>query len=319
VELRALDAQGIKAHLPIVYVLDRYNIPVEDGGDGRWAAVCPFHDDADPSLDVYGERLERWGCFPCGAKGDVFDLIQRLAWPEGTPAFRDVRAYALTLLSEMEASDWSGPTQGVGRSFDSARARAVVAQSRVADLSAVRRFLAHKHAQGELRGIDDAVWLGSVWGVGTRGDEVVIPYWDRTGNLVSYKHRTALTKALSPPGRGQFANVLYGEWLDADRALPVVLCEGETDAWAASAALSNRSRAVLAIPTGSGAHPVQAWTLAGREVLVAFDGDDAGWAGTCLWLEALGNYAADVSFVRPPDGCDLSDLPPDELVDLLIG
>lgn len=318
VELLALDAGGIKARLPIVYVLDRYGIPVEDGGDGRWAAVCPFHDDADPSLDVYGERLERWGCFPCGARGDVFDLIQRLAWPEGSPAFRDVRAYALHLLDELTRSDWSGPTQGVGRTFDSARARAVVAQSLVADLRAVDRFLAHKQGQGELSGVT-ASWLGTEWGVGSRGDEVVIPYWDRNGDLVSYKHRTALTKALSPPGRGQFANVLYGEWRDRDASWPVVLTEGETDCWAAAHALRNRCKSVLSIPTGSGAHPTQAWTLAGREVLVAFDGDAAGWAGTCIWLDALDNYGCEATFIEVPPGKDLSDLPEESLLDLLAG
>lgn len=305
-DLVALDAGGIKARLPIVYVLDRYRIPVEDGGDGRWAAVCPFHPDREPSLDVYGERLERWGCYPCGARGDVFDLIQRLAWPDASPRFADVRQYALVLLRDLDNSDWTGPTEGVARTFDSAKARAIVAQSLVNDPGAVRAFLAVKHSEGVLRGVT-AESLQETWGLGSRGGEVVVPYWSRSGDLVSYKHRTARTKALSPPGRGQFAGTLYGEWRDTVPERPVLLCEGETDTWAAEAAVGDRY-AVLGVPCGVGAHPTQAVTLAGRTVVVAFDGDEAGWAGQWRWMRALDEYGCYTSYAPVPEGKDLASL-----------
>lgn len=313
-----MNAASIKARLPIVYVLDRYGIAVEDGGDGRWAAVCPFHEDSTPSLDVFGERLERWGCFPCGAKGDVFDLLGRLAWPGIDVAFADVRRYALVLLEDLGNSDWSGPTVGVSKTFDSDRARAEVAASRLNDLGPIRKFLAQKHSQGELRGIDRPEWLRTVFGVRSRGDEIIVPYWNRDGELVSYKHRTALTKALSPPGRGQFAQTLYGEWHDRAQDRRVLLCEGESDVWAATAALDS-SWSVLGIPTGVGAHPTQAITLAGREVVIAFDGDDAGWAGACRWAVALDEYGCDTSIAPVLGGLDLSGMDPAELRSILTG
>jgi hypothetical protein len=313
-----VDAGSIKAQLPIVYVLDRYGIAVEDGGDGRWAAVCPFHDDADPSLDVFGERLERWGCFPCGAKGDVFDLIERLAWPEGGPAFADVRRYALVLLDDLGRSDWSGPTVGTSKAFDSSRARAEVARSSLRDLGPVRQFLLRKHSQGELRGIEDPAWLQETFGIRSRGDEIILPYWSRAGELVTYKHRTALTKALSPPGRGQFAQTLYAEWRDSDESRPVLLCEGESDVWAATAAL-DASWAVLGVPTGVGAHPTQAVTLAGRHVTIAFDGDTAGARGEDRWAEALQAYGVTVDYRFVKAGQDLASLDPSELRSLVNG
>jgi DNA primase len=316
VDLRALDAGGIKARLPIVYVLDRYRIPVEDGGDGRWAAVCPFHPDREPSLDVYGERLERWGCFPCGARGDVFDLIGRLAWPEASPSFSDVRRYALVLLDELEASDWTGPTEGVARTFDSTAARALVAQSSLNDRKAIDRFLAHKHAEGALRELTAGDLVGR-WSVGSRLDEIIIPYFNRDGDLVSYKHRTALTKALSPPGKGQFSGVLYGEWWDCHTDRTVVLCEGETDTWAANQALLWSDYTPLGVPTGVGSHPLQAVTLAGRDVRIAFDGDEAGRAGALRWAEALASYGASVRILDVPEKTDLAMLPLAELSYLL--
>jgi hypothetical protein len=92
--------------------------------------------------------------------------------------------------------------------------------------------------------------------LGANGVEVVIPYFDRDGEIVSYKHRTAHTKALSPSGSGQFDDVLYGLWKD-DGQKPVVLVEGESDTWATHAAVGSQFT-VLGLPLGAGAHPKQA-------------------------------------------------------------
>ena len=40
-----------------------------------WQWVCPFHDDGDPSLTVWGDG---WYCFGCQARGDHYDLVQRI-------------------------------------------------------------------------------------------------------------------------------------------------------------------------------------------------------------------------------------------------
>lgn len=319
-ELTAGSAADIKAALPIVYVLDRWRVAVEDVG-GRYAAVCPFHADSDPSLDVYGDRLERFGCFPCGAGGDVFDLIERLAWPGAFtvppehehPAFRDVKALAQQLLAELEASDWSGPREGTSKVFNPELARMVVAQSSINQLDAVVSFLQAKWNRSELLAVD-AGWLHERWGVGSRIEEIVIPYFNRHGELLTYKHRTAETKAMSAAGSA-LGGVLYGEWMD-QLSRTVVLTEGETDAWAADRAAGDLY-SVLGIPTGVGAHPKQAAMLAGRSVLIAFDGDVAGRDGALRWHQALTQVGAGVRIVPVPDDTDLAGLDPHELRSLL--
>lgn len=308
-ELAALSAADLKERLPIVYVLDRYHIPVEDVG-GRYAAVCPFHPDRDPSLDIYGERLERWGCFPCGAKGDVLDLVARLAWPSSTPDFRTVRDYAVVLLAEFEASDWSGPTEGVVRAFNPEQARAIVAQSSLRRPGPVEAFLDAKWAEGKLRGVSVAT-LTQTWRVGSRLEEIIIPYFDRDDELVTYKHRTAETKALSAPG-SSLGGVLYGEWLDTDTSRPVLLTEGESDAWAARASAGDLW-SVLGAPTGA-SDTRTAGLLGGRRVTVAFDGDAAGRSGALLWYGALG---PGTRIIEVPDGVDLADMAPADLRSLL--
>lgn len=307
-DLPARSAAELKAILPIVYVLERYGHGVEDVG-GKYAAVCPFHQDSHPSLDVYGERLERWGCFACGARGDVLDLVGRLAWPGGAPDFRIVRDFALTLLAEFEASDWTGPIEGIVRTFDPEVARITVASSALNDLRPVVTFLQAKWERGELLAVD-ADYLHTTWQVGSRCEEIIVPYFDRTGSLVTYKHRTADTKALAATG-SPLKGMLYGEWLD-DGHKPVLLVEGESDTWAAHRVAWDRY-SVLGISTGVGDHPAAAGKLRGRHVTVAFDGDEAGRAGTLRWVMELGG----AQVVHVPEGDDLASIQPNDLRALL--
>lgn len=44
--------------------------------NGHWKARCPFHDDANPSMVVYGDG-RGFHCFACQANGDVFDFLKR--------------------------------------------------------------------------------------------------------------------------------------------------------------------------------------------------------------------------------------------------
>ena len=41
-----------------------------------YVALCPWHDDARPSLQVNPER-QSWKCWPCDVGGDVFSFVMR--------------------------------------------------------------------------------------------------------------------------------------------------------------------------------------------------------------------------------------------------
>ncbi|KKL44366.1 hypothetical protein LCGC14_2366380, partial [marine sediment metagenome] len=65
--------EELKEELPIEWVISAAaGVGLDEVGEGRAIGICPFHDDEDPSLDVYGYGT-RWGCFPCGQGGDIFD------------------------------------------------------------------------------------------------------------------------------------------------------------------------------------------------------------------------------------------------------
>lgn len=296
---------AIKRDLPIPFVLEAHGIAVTPDG-GKYVALCPFHDDSNPSLDVYGEGLERFGCYPCGAQGDVLDLIRRLDGTEDFPTTLDRADSYLGLLIEQK---WEGPKAGAPKApFDFEAARETAHAAELADPLPFYEFLAAKVARGDA-GLEaaDPDWLWRYYRLGARGPQLIIPYYDRAGQLVTYKYRTVESKALSAAG-SDFSDVLYAEWRDTDTTLPVVLCEGESDVWAAQTAMGEEWIA-LGIPTGVGAHPKQAGNLAGRKVVIAFDGDEAGRAGAVRWFAALDAFDCDVRIAAVPDGTDLASAP----------
>ena len=67
-------------------------VPVRPNGRGGGTALCPFHDDHRPSLSIYRSRrddAERFRCWSCGSRGDVFDFVQTLLdYPDHTATLR---------------------------------------------------------------------------------------------------------------------------------------------------------------------------------------------------------------------------------------
>lgn len=297
--------------LPIAFVLEKAGVQLEGTGDGVLHACCPFHPDSSPSFDVYGEKLERWGCFPCGLSGDVLDLIMKL---NAGMTFPGALAWANVALREMADTGWKGPTIGTKKKLDIEAVRARVTASRIAQTGAIDAFLEAK--QGVSPGLSmDAAYLREFFGLGEEGANITIPYWDRAHQPVTMKYRTADTKPISVAG-SSFGGVLYAEWLDYDLTKPVVLCEGESDVWAVHHAVSD-THAVLGLPTGAGSHPKQAELLKGRTVLLAFDGDVAGRASRIKWMLALNELGCEVLLVPVPDGYDMAGLSREQIIDVI--
>ena len=62
----------IRRSVNIVDIISEY-IPVEKKGR-NYFAVCPFHDDHNPSMSISPEK-QIYTCFVCGAHGNVFNFI----------------------------------------------------------------------------------------------------------------------------------------------------------------------------------------------------------------------------------------------------
>ena len=111
--------------------------------------------------------------------------------------------------------------------------------------------------------------------------------------------------------------VLYGLWKlgDSDLDQPVLLCEGETDCWAAQAHCP--SFQIIGV-AGVGHQPEKlgAEALAGRTVYLAFDGDEAGRGALSKWNRYLSVLVCKVFNIPMPDGADIASMTPEEVASL---
>ena len=84
--------QRLKESVDIVDVVESYGLAGFRRHHDSAVAVCPFHDDHNPSLRVDAGR-QIYKCFACGAGGDVFKFVQeysRLPGQEEFASFGDV-------------------------------------------------------------------------------------------------------------------------------------------------------------------------------------------------------------------------------------
>ena len=68
------DIDNIRQQADIVDIIGRY-IPIEKKGSNAYRAICPFHDDHDPSLSISPSR-QIFKCFVCQKGGNVFGFVQ---------------------------------------------------------------------------------------------------------------------------------------------------------------------------------------------------------------------------------------------------
>ena len=69
------DIKAIRQQADIVDVMSRYITLNKHGKDYR--AICPFHDDHDPSLHISTDK-QIFKCFVCGTGGNVFTFVQKI-------------------------------------------------------------------------------------------------------------------------------------------------------------------------------------------------------------------------------------------------
>jgi DNA primase len=86
---------AIKNAVDIVALIGE-SLPLHRTGS-KFKALCPFHDDHNPSLELNPER-QSYKCWSCGAGGDVFDFVQaydRVDFPEALRMLADRAGVAL--------------------------------------------------------------------------------------------------------------------------------------------------------------------------------------------------------------------------------
>jgi hypothetical protein len=149
------------------------------------------------------------------------------------------------------------------------------------------------------------------------GTRVIVPHYSWSDEHDAYiaravKTRNAAYGHLFAALGSDLKASLYGVWRMTGKDW-VLVCEGEGDAWCAGAVPELAGGMdIVSVSSGVKGMPKPEYLapLAGRNVILAFDGDTDGryWAGK--WVEALGNGLASSVWVVPtPDEQDLASAP----------
>ena len=169
--------------LPIEQVAEALGLSVT-----RHRALCPFHNDSNPSL-TFSVRKNRYRCFVCGACGGPIDLVMRYLHKDFLSACKWLsEEHSVVITSETPQTpqtfqtkpfDASRYERFFARPFLSEEARKFLYDERHLDARVIRwcRLTSWKDKQS-------VPWLQ-------------IPYYDRQGHLIGIQNRN-LIKGGSP-------------------------------------------------------------------------------------------------------------------------
>jgi DNA primase len=93
---------AIKSAVDIVKLVGDYGLALHRAGS-RYKAICPWHDDRHPSLEVNPER-QTFKCWVCNIGGDVFEFVQRMDRVEFPEALRTLSERSGIALDDPGAS-----------------------------------------------------------------------------------------------------------------------------------------------------------------------------------------------------------------------
>ena len=294
-----MDISYLKRNVSVPHVLSKFgHEPVFDEGTALVYPV-PWRPDSEPSLAVFkqngGPVADRWADRARQDSGDVLDLYRRIMGCDVSTAIAD--------LGMLVDEDFDEPEVEEQRQLD---LEGLINRYNeiFADADMLRDWLDSK----EMRDISTG-WLATNFGVVMDGQLGVIhiPYRNREGAMVYARTRLPGQPVHSPPGKNP--GNLYGEHLDTQLSRPVVLCEGESDVW--SGTYATQDYVFLGVP-GASIRPenTTADQLAGRTVILAMDGDTAGWSAAEQWADFLSIKVPDttVRIANVPAGKDLREV-----------
>ena len=264
---------------------------------------CPFHDDGEASCSVRATNEGMfYRCFSCGAKGDALLLIAKVKALDPKADFAEVMKVA-TEIADKSATNGATTSTGIAKPELHGPAERLLQRCSLETNSAVTTYLRKRglleeaiaDRWGALPGDrarlnrlieelgDDARTLDLCSGAGLPkyADHVLLIPWRGVDGEICLLQRRALTsdakpKYVMPSGCG--ATTPYG----IDRVSPsegnLAIVEGAIDvlAYRKLCALENIVRDVIGIAGVTSWKKEWDTLVAGRDVLLSFDNDDAG-------------------------------------------
>ncbi len=328
--------ERIKDATDIVELISEY-IPLKKAGR-YMKALCPFHEDKDPSFSVNPER-QSFYCFGCAKGGDAFtfvmshdgvtfpEAIEVLARRAGVEIPKVDKPEDKGILEVYKANDWAASTYNrvLLEGGESGAARRYL-EERGFDREAQLKFKlgfapASRHTltgRAKARGIStDALVSAGLARQGDRGlydyfaNRIIFPIRDAKGRAVGFGGRSldgSEPKYINTAETPLFSKgrLLYG--LDMAkgairRSGNVYLTEGYTDVLMAH--LRGIDTAVAVLGTAVGSNHAQILRRYTPRVTMVFDSDEAGGKALERSMPVFVQQGLDAYVVELPKGADL--------------
>ncbi|MBF0342776.1 MAG: toprim domain-containing protein [Nitrospirae bacterium] len=256
----------------------------KSGTDGWYNCSCPLHDDRHNSFG-YNENTLGWICHAGCGKGDVFDYYAITT----NMTFKDI---LLDLGKQL------------GIKFP-----ALKTEYSPIEHSTIDTYVANLNNNYEIiqylnnRGINTDTIKKYKIGYDSKKRRITIPIYDEAGSVVNIRlyspkktpkmiNYTKDNESYGSPAR------LFG-LQELKESKLVILCEGE---WDRLLCLQQTGLTTITGTGGAGTW-LSEWNeyFRGKDVIIAYDNDDAGRKGTLKIAQALNNIAASVRTIVWPD------------------
>lgn len=329
----------IKNSVDIVDVISSY-LPLSSKGK-NYFGVCPFHDDHSPSMSVSKEK-QIYTCFSCGATGNVFKFIQdyeNVSFMEAVKKVADIAGISVNIKTHNDYNKYQDlfDIYEVAQKFyqnniNSSRGKKALEylySRQLSDevikefgigLSLPDRDILTKMFKSKY---DEATLLKS--GLINEGEydlydvyhnRIMFPLFSLSGQVIGYngrvyngeKENKYINSKETPIFKKRELLYNYHRAKDECRIKKrVFIVEGPMDVIRCyTVGLKN---VVAALGTAFGPEQAMLIRKLASEVILMYDGDDAGLKGTKITIEELEKLGIEPKIVRLEDNLD-----PDEYI-----
>lgn len=283
-----LRADELKRRISFTRLAEARGLKIQRSGTWRMAK-CPFHPDRTPSFAIYGSD-DRAKCFGCGWHGSVIDFEMKTLQCDFPTACRSLNQFLLDPkngATRIVVAQASSETPPIPLSEEE-----MITRRRYVTRLATDRWLASRicdqrpSARGEAWNPDTLMRLAQEGHLGWAGDALAFLYPTGT-KLRRWPHKDFLWEGS--------ADSLWRQDR-ISKARTIYITESETDAIAminAGVELADGA-AVVAAPSATTWKTHWNELFRGKEVVLCFDNDEAGRAGTQAVGAQLTPYAKTV-------------------------
>ena len=341
--IRQEEISIVRSRADIVDIISHYIQVTRQGRE--YKALCPFHDDHDPSMSISPEK-QIYKCFVCGSGGNVFTFVQnyeKISFPEAVGRVAELVGYQLSESPGTYAEKTDPYKEQIYRALEEmisysvyqlgmpeARDKKEYLQKRGMDDAVCRTFQIGWIPEGnglssflKAKGYSDRILAEANISANRNGvlrdifaGRITFPIHDRNGKPIGFSART-----LDPSNPAKYINttetpvfvkgeIVYNAHrarIPARREGRVYVCEGVTDVIAFYR--GGIENAVCTLGTACTKQQIAILKNMAARIVFCYDGDHAGQAATYRAGKMALAAGCDISIIRNDTGMD-----PDEII-----